>query len=52
MANDPSRLYREMADLQFLLELPGVDEDLIRAQFERYGLRERFDELKKNSRRP
>lgn len=52
MSNDPSRTYKELADLQFILGLPGIDEDLIREQFERYGLRERFNELKKLSSRP
>jgi Nucleotidyl transferase AbiEii toxin, Type IV TA system len=45
--NDPSRTFKDLADVQFLLSLPGIDEDLIRAQFERYGMKEKFDELKK-----
>jgi hypothetical protein len=47
MKNDPSRTFREMADIQHLLEMPGIDENQIRAHFERHGLRERFDEIKR-----
>lgn len=47
MKNDPSRVFRELADLQFILSLDGVDSDEIRAQFERHGLMERFDELQR-----
>ena len=45
MKNDPRRTFRELADIQFLLGLPGVDRDQIRAYFERHGLGARFDEL-------
>lgn len=45
MKNDPSRTYRDMADLKFLLSLPGVDREEVRAQFEKHGLRERYFEL-------
>ncbi|MGI5863517.1 MAG: hypothetical protein ACOX6T_15885 [Myxococcales bacterium] len=45
MKNDPSRVFQEMADIQALLRLPGVDRDKVRAQFERHGLLERFDEI-------
>ncbi|MCA1825316.1 MAG: hypothetical protein ABR567_06835 [Myxococcales bacterium] len=45
--NSPVRLYKELADIQFLLELPGVDEEKIRGYFEKHGLRGRFDELKR-----
>ncbi len=47
MKNDPSRTLQEMADVQFLLRLPGIDEGEIRGYFERAGLRERFDEIKR-----
>jgi len=47
MKNDPSRTFREMVDLQFILGLPGVDTAEIRNHFERHGLLERFDELRK-----
>jgi len=47
MKNDPSRTLREMADIQALLELPGVDENEIRGYFEQHGLRERFDDIRR-----
>jgi hypothetical protein len=33
--NDSSRTFQEMADIQFLLRLPGVDTEEIRGYFER-----------------
>jgi hypothetical protein len=36
-----------MADLQFLLRLPGIDRDEVRRQFERHGLGERYRELER-----
>jgi len=47
MKNDPRRTFQEMADLQFILGLPGVDIAEVRKHFERYGLLEKFDELRK-----
>lgn len=49
MKNDPSRTFQEMADIRFLLGLPGVDRAEIRAYFERHGMKERFDELDENT---
>lgn len=45
MKNDPSRTYQDMADIRFLLSLPDVDCEEVRAQFEKHGLRERYREL-------
>ena len=45
MKNDPKRSFREMADIQHLLELPGIDRDEVRGYFEKFGQLERFDEL-------
>jgi hypothetical protein len=45
MKNDPSRTYQDMADVRFLLSLPGVDREEVRAQFEKHGLLERYREL-------
>jgi hypothetical protein len=45
--NDPSRMFKDLADIQFLLGLPGVDQAEIRAQFERQGMADRFDEIKR-----
>lgn len=48
MKNDPSRAFQEMADIQFLMRLPGVDHDQIRGYFERSGQLERFHELERS----
>jgi hypothetical protein len=47
MKNDPTRTFREMADLQQILGLPGVDVREIEGYFERHGMRDRFDELRR-----
>jgi hypothetical protein len=47
MKNDPSRTLREMADIQFLLSLPSIDEAEARAYFEQSGLLERYLEIKR-----
>jgi len=47
MKNDPSRTLQELADLQFLLRLPGIDEAEIRGYFEGAGLLERYLEIKR-----
>lgn len=47
MKNDPGRTFQEMADIQFLLRVPGVDEEEIRGYFERAGLLERYHEIKR-----
>ncbi|MEA2691175.1 MAG: hypothetical protein QOJ16_562 [Acidobacteriota bacterium] len=49
MKNDPGRTFQELADIRFLIRLPGVDRQEVRAYFDRYGMRERFDELAENS---
>ncbi len=45
MKNDPSRSFQEMADIRFLLNLPGIDRHEIEGYFDRHGLGERFHEL-------
>lgn len=47
MKNDPSRTLQEMADIQFLLRLPNIDEEEIRTYFDRSGLLERYHEIKR-----
>jgi hypothetical protein len=47
MTNDPARTLRELADIEFLMRQPGIDEAEIRGYFERAGLRARYDELKR-----
>jgi hypothetical protein len=48
MKNDPSRAFQGMADIQFLMRLPGVDRGQIREYFERSGQAERFHELERS----
>jgi hypothetical protein len=48
MKNDPGRALQEMADIRFLLQLEGVDEGEIREYFEKAGLSEKFDEIKRS----
>lgn len=45
MKNDPNRVFREMADLKYLVSLPGSDLEVIEGYFEKYGCLEKFDEL-------
>ncbi|HET9228261.1 MAG TPA: hypothetical protein VFR31_16410 [Thermoanaerobaculia bacterium] len=47
MKNDPARTFQEMADIRFLLTVPGVDRYEIRDYFERQGFKDRFDELER-----
>lgn len=47
MKNDPERTLQEMADIRFLLSLPGVNAEEIRGYFERSGLRERYEEIQR-----
>jgi len=47
MKNDPSRTLQDMADIRFLINLPGVDRHEIRSYFDRHGMKDRFDELEK-----
>jgi len=48
MKNDPERTLQEMADIRFLIQLEGVDEDEIQEYFESAGMQERFDEIKRS----
>ncbi|NOZ79986.1 MAG: hypothetical protein GXP48_12575 [Acidobacteria bacterium] len=45
MKNDPSRSFRELADIQFLMHLPGEDREEIRGYFEKHGLGEQYAEI-------
>jgi hypothetical protein len=45
MKNDPSRAFGDMADIGFLLRLPGVDRGEIAAYFDKHGMGDRFREL-------
>ena len=47
MKNDPERAYQEMADIQFLLRLPEINEEEVKGYFEKQGLLNRYYEIKK-----
>lgn len=47
--NDPRRELRDLADVQGLLRLPGVDQDEVRGYFERAGLLERYHQLRRHA---
>lgn len=47
MKNDPARTFQEMADIQFLMGLPGIDDAEVQEYFDRQGLLERYREIKK-----
>jgi hypothetical protein len=51
MKNDPERSFREMADLQYLLKLPGLDLEEIRGYFQKYGQMEKYNELTKREKK-
>jgi len=48
MKNDPGRALQEMADIRFLFQVSGVDEDEVRGYFEKAGLHDKFDEIKRS----
>ena len=41
----PERTWQDMADIAFLLRLPGVDQQEAREYFVKAGLLERWDDL-------
>jgi hypothetical protein len=43
--NDPDRRLQEMADIRFLLRLPGVKLDAVRTYFDKLGLADDYDEI-------
>jgi hypothetical protein len=43
--NNPARLLKDLADVQSLLRVPGIDRAKVRRYFERHGLAAKFDEL-------
>jgi len=45
LKNAPSRELQDLADIRYLLTLPGVDRIEVRGYFERHGLESRFDEI-------
>ena len=47
MKNDPTRLFQDLADIRFLMTVPGVDRKQIENYFVRQDLKDRFDDLEK-----
>ena len=47
MKNDPERTFQEMADILFLMQLPGINKTEIRDYFEKLGLIDRYNEIQK-----
>jgi hypothetical protein len=45
MRNDPSRILPDLADVQYLLRLPGTDRAEVRGYFEKAGLPQWYDRL-------
>ena len=43
--NDASRMFRELADIDYLMRLPGVDGERLRDYFRSAGLEDRYDDL-------
>jgi hypothetical protein len=46
MSNDPDRAFREMGDLHYHMNLPGIDDREVKAYFARHGQLDRYRELK------
>ena len=47
MKNDPERTFQEMADILFLMQLPGINKMEIRDYFERQGLMDKYHEIQR-----
>lgn len=47
IAQDPTRMHKDLGDVQFILKLPNVDREEIRRHFERYNLGDRYDEIRR-----
>ena len=43
--NDPERSFKELADIKYLISLPDIDMEMVRKDFEKYGLMEKYYEL-------
>jgi hypothetical protein len=46
--NDPRRTFKDLADVQALMRLPGIDTEEVRGYFQRAGLGDRYDELQRS----
>jgi hypothetical protein len=47
MKNDPERTFQELADILFIMRLPGINNIEIGDYFEKQGLRDRYNEIQR-----
>jgi hypothetical protein len=47
MKNDPERTFQEMADILFLVRLPGIDKSEVKEYFKRQGLMDKYHEIQR-----
>jgi hypothetical protein len=47
MKNDPEQTFQEMADILFLMQLPGINKEEIKEYFEKQGLIDKYDEIRR-----
>ncbi len=45
--NDPSRTFKEMADIQFLMEFPDIDHEMVKGFFAKQEMMDTYHEIKK-----
>lgn len=48
MKNDPSRELQDLADVQALLRLPGIDAAQVRSYFDKAGMIDRYDAIRRS----
>jgi hypothetical protein len=48
MKNDPGRVFQEMADIRFLLQVPGIDREETRSYFSKAGLEDQYDGIRRS----
>lgn len=47
MKNNPERTFQEMADILHLLQLPGIDRGEVKGYFQKQGLIDKYNEIRK-----
>jgi hypothetical protein len=47
MKNDPERTFQEMADILFLIRLPGIDQDEVREYFVKQSMMDKYNEIQR-----
>ncbi len=46
--NDPSRTFRDMADIRFLMSLADIDREEVKGCFKKHGLEELYEQVSRN----